>query len=218
MTVSSKKVMLTFTQLLVNWPKPYISGTDLHHILDKSTDGRYSFIKRAVQKGLLRSIRKDLYLINDLNHKKPDAFELAPIVYGPSYISFESALSYHGWIPEGVRTITSATLKRSKEFETPLGVFSYESIPIHAYPKVGIEQKPQDGFMLFIASPVRALADFIYSRKRVWVSIEDLEEDLRIDRESFMEADIALIKELMAEYASPRVKNALAVLYQGLME
>src|SRR3546814_8267698 len=53
-----------------------------------------------------------------------------------------------------------------------------------------------EGFVLFMASPVRALADFIYSRKRVWTSVDDLEEDLRIDRENFTESDLMLMKEI----------------------
>mgnify|MGYP003523184722 CR=1 FL=1 len=63
-----------------------------------------------------------------------DSFEIATVIYGPSYISFESALSYHGWIPEAVRTTTCASVKRAKEFETPIGVFFFLHIPIEALP------------------------------------------------------------------------------------
>jgi predicted transcriptional regulator of viral defense system len=135
-------------------------------------------LSKAIHKGYLIPIRRDLFLIKKGQHSVVNSFELAPLIYGPSYISFESALSYHGWIPEAVRTTTCATVKRAKEFETSLGVFSYEHIPIEAF-SFGIEQHDQGSLILFIASPVKALADVVYARKRIWTSIHDLSEDLR---------------------------------------
>jgi hypothetical protein len=66
-----------------------------------------------------------------------EPMEIANPLYGPSYISLEYALSYYGLIPERVESITSVTTKRSKKFITPLGSFSYEHIPLKAYP-IGI--------------------------------------------------------------------------------
>jgi hypothetical protein len=54
-----------FLEILLNWPKPYISGIDLHHILDKTPNSRQAIIKRAVQKGYLTSLRRDLFLIKN---------------------------------------------------------------------------------------------------------------------------------------------------------
>ena len=90
-------------------------------------------LKELFDKGYLIPIRRDLYLIKNAKRTLLNCFEIAPIIYGPSYVSFESALSYHGWIPEAVRTTTCASVKRAKEFETPLGIFSYEHIPIKAF-------------------------------------------------------------------------------------
>lgn len=204
-----------FLEILLNWSKPYISGMDLHHILDKSADSRQAIIKRAIQKGYLAPIRRDLYLIKNSKRDLLNSFEIAMIIYGPSYISFESALSYHGWIPEAVRTTTCASVKRTKEFETPIGIFLYEHIPIKAF-SLGVEQHPQDSFTLFIASPVKALADIIYARKRTWESISDLSEDLRIEIDNFQNSDRQLFLELIENYPSPRVKKALNILLKGL--
>jgi predicted transcriptional regulator of viral defense system len=204
-----------FLEILLNWSKPYISGIDLHHILDKSADSRQAIIKRAIRKGYLIPIRRDLYLIKNAKRARLNSFEVATIIYGPSYVSFESALSYHGWIPEAVRTTTCASVKRAQEFETPIGIFSYEHIPIKAF-SFGVEQHQQDSFNLFIASPVKALADLIYARKRTWNSINDLSEDLRIEIESFQDPDRKLLIELIENYPSPRVKKTLNVLLEGL--
>ena len=204
-----------FLEFLLNWPRPYISGTDLHQILDKSVNSRQAIIKRAIRKGYLIPIRRDLYLIKNLKRLLINSFEIAPIIYGPSYVSFESALSYHGWIPEAVRTTTCASVKRSKEFETPIGIFSYEHIPIKAF-SFGVEQHQQDILTLFIASPVKALADIIYTRKRNWASIDDLSEDLRIEVESLQNSDRKILNELIENYPSSRVKNTLNILLKGM--
>ena len=204
-----------FLEILLNWSKPYVSGIDLHHILDKTAGSRQSIIKRAIRKGYLIPIRRDLYLIKNGKRVLLNSFEIATIIYGPSYVSFESALSYHGWIPEAVRTTTCASVKRAKEFETPLGIFSYEHIPIKAF-SFGVEQHQQDALTLFIASPVKALADIVYARKRTWNSINDLSEDLRIEIESFQNSDRKLLVELIENYPSPRVKKTLNVLLEGL--
>lgn len=205
----------SFLEILLNWPKSYISGTDLHCILNKSDDSRQAIIKRAVGKGHLIPIRRDLYLVKNSKGPLLNSFEIASIIYGPSYISFESALSHHGWIPEAVRTITSATVKRSKEFETFIGIFSYEHIPIKAF-SFGIEQHKQGAITLFIASPMKALADIVYTRNRVWDSIDDLSEDLRIDPESIQKSDRKMLTELIENYPSQRVKKSLNIFSEAL--
>lgn len=217
MTDKNKLFMkTTFLEILLNWPKPYISGIDLHYILDKTANSRQAMIKRAIGKGYLIPMRRDLYLIKNTKKASLNTFEIALIIYGPSYVSFESALSYHGWIPEAVRTVTCASVKRAKEFETPVGIFSYEHIPTKAF-SFGVEQHQQETLLtLFIASPLKALADIIYTRKRTWDSMEDLSEDLRIEIESLQKSDRKLLTELIENYPSLRVKKALNVLLKGL--
>lgn len=207
---------ISFLEILLDWPKPYISGVDIHYLLDKTPDSRQAIIKRAIQKGYLIPIRRDLYLIKNAKGSFLDSFEIASIIYGPSYISFESALSYHGWIPEAVRTVTSASVKRAKEFDTPIGVFSYEHIPMKAF-SFGVEQRLQGSFTLFIASPMKAIADIIYARRRKWNSLEELSEDLRIEIENFQNVDKNLLVELIENYPSPRVKKMLNILLKGLL-
>jgi len=207
--------MKKFFEILLDWPRPYISGTDLHHILNKSPSSRHAIIKRAIKENYLIPIRRDFYVIKNSRQPLIDSFEIATVIYGPSYVSFESALSYHGWIPEAVRTTTCASVKRAKEFETPIGVFSYEHIPIEAFP-FGVEQHLQNGVTLFIAAPVKALADIVYARRRTWPSVEDLTEDLRIEPESFKDSDKELLAGLIKNYPTPRVKKALCALQKDL--
>src|SRR3989338_11383925 len=142
MTLSNKYGLLymnsNFLQQLVNCPNYFISGTELKSMLPGTEDARKAIIKRAVHEGYLQRLRRDYYLIRNIANKPIiNTFELAQFIYGPSYISFESALSYHGWIPERVSITCSATIKQTKTFNTPVGEFSFEKIPNDSF-KLGV--------------------------------------------------------------------------------
>jgi len=89
-------------------------------------------IARMVKAGEIVRIKQGLYEMDP----QTDGILLAEAIYGPSYLSFEFALSYHGLIPEAVYQYTSATFekKRTKLFETPFGVFSYRDVPSLVFP------------------------------------------------------------------------------------
>ena len=89
-----------------------------------------ALLKRAVPAGEVLRIRRNLYCLHErYTHRRIDPFELAQRIHGPSYISLESALSLHGWIPEAVQAITSVSVERSREFDTPLGLFTFTRVP-----------------------------------------------------------------------------------------
>src|SRR5437870_269064 len=104
---------------LQDYPRPYLTEGELEALLDGTPDSRYGKVKCLLAQGKLLHIRRGLYCLTDLVGylTKPHPFELAQHVYGPSYISLESALSFHQLIPETVYTVTSTTSKRSKEFQ-----------------------------------------------------------------------------------------------------
>ena len=89
--------------------------------------------------------------------------QIANFLYGPSYVSMEWALSFYGMIPERVYTVTSMTLGRNKQYHTPIGDFSYFTLPARYYP-VGITQKKSPDFVggFLIATPEKALADLVF--------------------------------------------------------
>lgn len=68
-------------------------------------------IARMVQEGKLILIVKGLYETD----KTVSGYLLAGSIYGPSYLSFEYALSYHGLIPEAVYVMTCATFEKKKK-------------------------------------------------------------------------------------------------------
>ena len=138
------------------------------------------------QKLLIR-LKKGLYVLApEISQSEISRELIANHLYGPSYISLESALSYHSLIPERVYAVRSVTTKRAKKYRTPLGDFHYSRVPENYY-SIGIQQEHSKGNGIFlIAFPEKALCDMILlspglrlqSVKAMKVYIE---ENLRID-------------------------------------
>src|SRR3989344_3513323 len=66
---------------------------------------------RYSKQGFIVRVKRGLYAFPDA---LPPELYLANKLYGPSYISREFALSYHGIIPETVYEITSVTTKSTR--------------------------------------------------------------------------------------------------------
>jgi len=113
-------------------------------------------VARMLGTGELISLRRGLYA----GRRDLDPHCLAGPIYGPSYVSFETALAWHGMIPEGVTEILSATPKRPAAFDNAFGRFRYLTIPKAVYP-VGIMRVTESDLPFLIASPTKALIDRI---------------------------------------------------------
>jgi hypothetical protein len=177
--------MDTLEKKLYQSPHPYLTDSELASLLNGTPNSRYSKVKRFMAQGKLLHIRKGLYCLTEKVGYliKPHPFELAQYIYGPSYISLESALSYHNLIPERVYTVTSITGKRSKNFETPLGMFSYLHLPIENL-YLEVERIKENGHIFFIAKPWKAICDYVSCYKKNWNSMKPLLDSLRIDPDS----------------------------------
>ena len=181
MTVSFKNYQIRDLLLQNQWLPNILTDTDLINLIKGSEHRRYGLIKRALAKGDLIKIRRGLYALGEpFRRSGIHNFEMAQKIYGPSYISFESALSHWGLIPEAVYTITSGCHQRSKDFDTPFGRFSYVRIPYQPlYTQVLRERK--NSTIYFVATPLRALCDYIYaSSKDLW-DLTSLEKSLRLE-------------------------------------
>ena len=78
------------------------------------------------KRGQIIRLKKGLYVVSDTISGKTLSRELiANHLYGPSYISFETALSIYGLIPETVYTVRSSTFKRGIRFANDVGNFEY---------------------------------------------------------------------------------------------
>jgi predicted transcriptional regulator of viral defense system len=161
-------------------------------------------ISSLLSEGKIVRIKKGLYVFGELWRKNPLSLELvANLLYGPSCISFEYALSYYGLIAERPISVTSLTIGDSKTFDTPLGIFTYRAIDREKF-KIGVEYKDlgdEGGF--FIASKEKALVDLIYRTPGIR-TLEQLRhylfEELRIEETLFRELDSKSLLEIAKIY------------------
>ena len=136
---------------------------------------------------------------------------IANMIYGPSYISLETALSFHGWIPEAVHSVSSVSLGRAKAFETPFGFFDYIQVrqtPLLAGVERIVGKNPEQG-SFYMAKPLKALADTVASRGLDWSGLDPLVESLRIDEESLETLKTDDFEELDGVYRSARARKFL---------
>lgn len=141
-------------------------------------------------KGKLVRLKRGLYVVSPEESGRLLSTELiANHIYGPSYISMESALRYYGLIPERVHLVRSMTTKRSRMFENSISRFEYIGCDEAYYP-IGVTQKISDDYSFLIASPEKALCDLIAYTPTVRPRFINalrlyLEEDIRLDMEAF---------------------------------
>ena len=138
--------------------------------------------------------------------KNVSPFYLSSAIYGPSYISFESALSFWNLIPEKVIAVTSATFgkNKTKRFDTDFGVFLYRDVPKQVFPyEVYIKEDGTRRFL--IAGKEKSICDILY-RESPFSSQKQLKEflfeNLRIDEFDFYSLSLELLSELSTLYKS----------------
>lgn len=173
------------------------------------------------QSGLLIRLKRGLFVVAPMVHSQPLSKELiANHIYGPSYISLQTALSFYGLIPERVHTVCSMTTKRSSSFINPLGNFDYITVPA-AYFAIGIRQEiVNNNYAYLIATPEKALCDMIVETKGLKLqsikAIQNyLEEDLRVDLSVIEHYDVDIIYQCMELGSKKRELTLLYKLLQG---
>jgi hypothetical protein len=174
-------------------------------------------LKRAINAGEVLRVARGMYCLrSDFLNFKLDPHVFTSLIDGPSYLSFESALAYRGWIPEAVYSFASASLGRSREFETPFGVFSYKRVPQKNF-YAGVErvQLEREG-AFFLAGPLKALSDLVYLNGWNWNSAKPVVESLRVEEENLGELKSEDFEEIAGCYRSGRVRKFLAGLRKDL--
>jgi hypothetical protein len=186
--------------------------------LEVSTAALDALLKRAVQAGEILRIRRGLFCLKPhYLAAPPNPLALAQLVYGPSYLSAETALGWHGWIPEAVQAIVSTGLGRSREFVSPLGTYSFQRVPQKSLMS-GVQRIREDvpHVSFLMARPLKALADYVYTHHCDWRSAAPLRGSLRIEDDSLASLSSADFDELEGQYRSGRVCRFLTGLRRDL--
>ncbi len=173
-------------------------------------------IRRLAVEGKLFPVVRGLY---ETDGNIP-GYYLAPVIYGPSYLSFEFALAYYSLIPEEAVHFTSATFekKKTKRFKTPFGLFTYRDVPGEAYP-FGVVFRSENGYGFAIATPEKAICDMLYtvSPVRNKIGLEQLLFfDLRIDKAEFFRLIAADLLGIAGKYHTQNHKLLQAYLKRSI--
>jgi predicted transcriptional regulator of viral defense system len=185
-----------------------------------SPGARNILVHRAVESGEVQQLKRGLYLLSEpFRRTHPHPFAVAPMLYAPSTISLESALSFHGLIPEAVYQTTSTTPKRSRSFATPLGDFVFQSVP-SPNRLAGVESIKLDHvFWAFVATPIKAIADLVYLHKEVdWTThgIAFLTESMRMEPDDLLAMSLATADEVINSIKNKRTQDYIRQLSKKL--
>lgn len=175
----------------------------LIHALSKYKNPRVK-INDLLKKGSIIRVKKGLYVFGPELARQPYSKEtLANLIYGPSYISLEYALSFYDLIPERIETVTSVTNKRKKIFDTPIGIFIYRYINPLLFSYGTTLHKIDEFHTILIATKEKALCDLLYFSDKI---IDEkhmktyLFENLRIEKENLKDFSLKKVKKLSLLY------------------
>lgn len=153
------------------------------------------------KKGYLVKLRNKFYFFKDTHIEESFLYFIANKIYGPSYISMESALDYYGVIPEGVYNIQSITTRRTNKFKNTLGNFVFQTIKKDLF--FGYQLVKKGNVTFKIALLEKVVLDFLYLRH----DIEDIQsfESLRWNKEILKRLDEAVLQNYLELYDSPKM-------------
>ena len=215
--------MQTLTEKVFRLSPPggFFDETVIRNLLpDRSEGARKVLVHRAVSVGEIIRLKPGLFLLApEFRKTHPHPFVVAAMLHFPSHVSLESALSHHGLIPEAVYQVSSVTSARSRTFETPVGVFTFKRVPA-ADPRAGVQALKIDGrSWAFVATPVRAIADLIYTRKQVnWErdGLAFLTESMRIEWDDLKKVSFESLDEVCESLRDRRTTDYLRGWYREL--
>ena len=200
--------------LLWRLPKHPFDYSYLMYLL-KDYNSPRDKISRMIKKKEIIQVKKGLYTLSPEFGVPINLKVLANLVYGPSYISLEYALSYWGLIPEKVEEITSMTNKRNKVFVTPVGRFSYKYLENSKF-STGIERISNENGSFLIASKEKAVCDRLALEKDI--EADDIDEffgaELRLDMDELPGLDMELVREIARVYK----KKSVTAFFKYLQE
>lgn len=197
-----------------------LTEEQLSRLVSGSQQSRYNLVNRAMKAEELIRLQRGIYLLSEKYRDEPlHPFVLAQVLIPGSYVSFETALSHHGWIPEAVFQTASVTPHtKTKELNDPrFWSLSFHPLALRrGYFLELVERQQIDKQTVLIAKPVRALMDLVCFRKEEWQGLAWLIEGLRIDYEKLRTITSADIRTLKLVFKQKRVNTFLEHLAREL--
>jgi predicted transcriptional regulator of viral defense system len=132
-----------------------------------------------------------------------DTNVVACVIKQGSYVSLQSALAFHGMIPEYVVETTCATTGRPLLIDGPIGRIRYRHIKFAAF--FGFEREERGAQQAYIATPEKALLDLLYLTPGSENS--DYLSELRLQRTENL--DVETLTRMAARFKAPRLARVV---------
>ncbi|NCC32472.1 MAG: hypothetical protein EOM24_10685 [Chloroflexia bacterium] len=181
--------MQTLTQAIIDagLSTKVLHDAQLAVLLKGSAQRRYNLVNRALAANELVRLKRGCYVIHPaISGVKAHGFVVAQHLQPGSFVSFETALAWHGWIPEAVRLVASVVPGRRKaDYSVSLwGDFRFVPLAQRlGYGLVDVRRIELAGGIGWVADPLRALLDLICWRKIPPESMPDFLHGLRLEPE-----------------------------------
>ena len=167
-------------------------------------DAPRKFCERLVERGALVRLKKGSYAFQE----DLDALVVANYLVPCSYVSFETALSFYGMIPEYTPLIMSvAAFSKHKVYSTGLGSYEYFHQKTELYASGMDRIVTASGGALLIASREKALCDALGRRSEEYYDkdllfMEGLLRGLRLDEGVLSDFDLPHLEEIASLHGS----------------
>jgi predicted transcriptional regulator of viral defense system len=171
-------------------------------------------LSRWVKGGRLIQLRRGLYALAPVWRKvEPHPFLVANRLQRGSYVSAQSALAFHGIIPEHVPTVTSVGPGRPETVQNPLGAFQFNHLAhqlLFGYKQIEVAARQ----LAFVASPEKALLDLIH----LTAGADSLEYLRQLRLQNPEALNVSSMIELAQRSGKPKLQRAARLIYPLLEE
>ena len=172
---------------------------------------------RWQSKGYILKLRNRWYAFNDAESHENIEWLTANLIYAPSYISLQTALSWYNLIPEMIAPTTSVSTRKTNRFSTPIGKFDYHRIKPKLFgfgyllEDIDIYKgERNDSRKIMVATPQKAILDFFYINN--FYSSEKDMEDLRLNGIELAKIVNNEFYQYLAKYESRALESRIRIM------
>lgn len=160
------------------------------------------------KKGYLFKLKRGIFAFSN-NREQLSPEYISFLIYQPSYISLEWALSHHGLIPEMVYVATAVTSKTTRTFENEFGLFSYRHLKRNLF--FGYEKRDVKEGIYLLAEPEKALLDYLYLNLSK-IRDEDDIEAIRLNPFELKKLDKKKLKNYASVFQNKKIEDLLKLI------
>jgi len=199
---------------------PYFTIAGFRQLLDgrkHPEESAREILSRWSQGSHILSLKRGVYMSRrfyELHRNDPDfSPAVSAILLPQSYVLLEYVLQRENILTEITYPVTGITIKNTRLIENPLGTFTYRHIKPLLY--TGFNQQRYYGILFHIASPAKALFDYLYLRplpRNLRAANLDIAEDLRLNLDDFDPG----AQDEFAEYVTISASEKMTYIYASL--